>query len=183
MLAGSLRPPIVDDDHKGPRVGAERGWLSALTRQKPRVAGAFGYDRTQRPEWVSSTSFPRPGRSSRLAAAYKTRASPECTQEAAYLGRSAARSVRASLTPEGSIALLLPSGTEWPRAYPLLPRQPVTAGLELLAGRAEQDLVDIHVLRLAHGEHHHVGEGVGGQGDPHRFVDALRDVGLGDTVR
>src|SRR5690348_15808218 len=34
----------------------------------------------------------------------------------------------------------------------------------LLTGRPEQDLVDVHVLRLAHREHDHAGERVGGDG-------------------
>lgn len=35
---------------------------------------------------------------------------------------------------------------------------------QFLPGRSEQDLVDIHVVRLAHGEGHHICEGFGGDG-------------------
>ena len=44
----------------------------------------------------------------------------------------------------------------------------------LLAGRPEQDLVDVHLFRLAHGEGHHGGEGVGREGDRHGLADRSR---------
>ena len=59
----------------------------------------------------------------------------------------------------------------------------LTAGLQHLAGRPVQDLVDVDVVGLAHGERHDPGEGVGRHGvvvvEP---VDALRDVGLADCA-
>jgi hypothetical protein len=56
------------------------------------------------------------------------------------------------------------------------------AGSELLRGRSVQDLVDVHVLRLAHGERHQVREGVGGNGDALvEGVHVLGHVGFRDA--
>src|SRR5258708_7105083 len=55
--------------------------------------------------------------------------------------------------------------------------------LELLPCRPEQNFVHVHVFRLAHGEYHHVGKGIGG--DRQTLVElahVLRHVGLGDAV-
>src|SRR5215213_9203172 len=48
-----------------------------------------------------------------------------------------------------------------------------------LPRRSEQDLVDLHVFRLAHGEEHHTGEGVGGNGDTLvESIYVLGDIGF-----
>lgn len=53
---------------------------------------------------------------------------------------------------------------------------------------SEQNLVDVHVFRLAHGRYHHIGEGVGGCSFKRRLrhqagvVDDHVDVPNGDLV-
>ena len=59
-----------------------------------------------------------------------------------------------------------------------------TLDSKLLPRGPEQDFVDVHVFRLTHRERHHMGEGVGGDGDALvELAHALGDVGLGDAVR
>src|SRR5256885_1557114 len=53
---------------------------------------------------------------------------------------------------------------------------------QLLADRSKKDFVDVNVVRLAHREHHHAGEGVGRERDLHGFADARGDIRFGDTV-
>ena len=63
------------------------------------------------------------------------------------------------------------------------PSQGKLERLQFLARGAEQDLIDVHVLRLAHGEGDHARKRFGGERHLVRHLaDALPNVALGDPV-
>src|SRR4051794_16174810 len=53
---------------------------------------------------------------------------------------------------------------------------------ELLARRPVDDLVDVNLLRLAHGEYHHSGKGIRGNSPSIRPAYVLGDVRFSDAV-